>query len=172
MSIRLPECHSVSSSCELKTSAIAEYVASVTLESGLMPTDPGEAAQVRMWLHICEAEIMAPLSVVNKGLIHLIPYDDEMSDGILQTVHRRLTNINNWVSDREYLVGGRFTLADLTLASVLGHGYAKFFDKAWQGAYPYALEYHKRILADPKLNGALGEPVLVGKAAVWKPKEA
>ena len=88
---------------------------------------------------------------------------------------------------REYLVGGRFTLADLTLASVLGHGYAKFMDKEWRakvsatrsdrrfGAdvglqYPKAYAYFQRIIKDPKVKGAFGEPEIVDKTPEYKPK--
>lgn len=81
------------------------------------------------------------------------------------------SNINNWVAKRDYLIGNRFTLADLTLASVLGHGYAKFFDKAWRDQYPEAFAYFQRTIQDPKVKGAFGEPELAEKTPMYKPKE-
>ena len=77
---------------------------------------------------------------------------------------------NDWVAKREYLVGDHFTLADLTLASVLGHGYAKFFDKAWRDQYPEAFAYFQRMIKDPKVKGAFGEPELMEKLPEHKPK--
>jgi len=72
-------------------------------------------------------------------------------------------------SKREHLVGDSFTLADLTLASVLGHGYAK--DKAWSDQYPEAFAYFQSMIKDPKLKGAFGEPTLIDKTPEHKPKE-
>ncbi len=95
-----------------------------------------------------------------------------MVDGIYEALHRRMANIDNWVSKREYLVGEGFTLADLTLASVLGHGYAKLMDKAWRDQYPEAFGYFQRIIKDPKVKGTFGEPTLIDKTPEHKPKEA
>ncbi len=74
------------------------------------------------------------------------------------------------MTNRGYLVGDHFTLADLTLASVLGHGYAKFFDKSWRNQYPEAFAYFQRMIKDPKVKGAFGEPELIEQTPAWKPK--
>ena len=93
-----------------------------------------------------------------------------MFDVIFETLHRRMTNIDNWVANRQYLVDDRFTLADLTLASVLGHGYAKFFDKTWRDQYPEAFAYYQRIIKEPKVKETFGEPFLMEKTPEYKPK--
>ena len=83
-----------------------------------------------------------------------------MADGMLQVVDRRIKNINNHVAKHEYIVGDTFTLADITLASTLGHGYAKFLDKTWQEKYPEAFAYFQRIIAHPRVKDAFGEPTV------------
>jgi elongation factor 1-gamma len=97
-----------------------------------------------------------------------------MVEGIMDTLHRRMSNINNWVATRKYLVGNNFTLADLTLASVLGHGYSKFFDKAWREKYPAAFEYFQRIIQEPRVKDAFADPpmTLVDTTPEYKPKAA
>ena len=77
-----------------------------------------------------------------------------MSDGILATIDRRMKNINNHVAKREFLVGDTFTVADITLASALGHGYAKFFDKTWRDKYPEAFKYFERITQNDRVKEA------------------
>ena len=74
------------------------------------------------------------------------------------------------MTKKTYLVGNTFTLADLTLASVLGHGYSKFFDKSWRDKYPEAFAYFQRTIKDPKVKGAFGEPELMEKTPEYKPK--
>ncbi len=75
-------------------------VASTNPESGLMPSSPGQAAEVRNWLFICEAEvhwafdnplwtdmlylrqIIAPLTVINRAHGNLVPYDQKVRSTI------------------------------------------------------------------------------------------
>lgn len=91
--------------------------------------------------------------------------------GTFDVLKRRLGRVEKAVSTREYLVANKFTLADVTLASALGHGYDKFLDKSWQEEFPNALAYYKRILADPKVKGVLGEPKLVETTPLPKSKQ-
>ncbi|KAK4688121.1 glutathione S-transferase, partial [Tremellales sp. Uapishka_1] len=151
-------------------SAICDYIACLTPESGLMPTDPALAAQVRSWLLVCEAEIIAPLTVVNRAILNIVPYDEAMLNGIFEALHRRLASLNTYFSSHRYLVNDQFTLADLTMISVLAHGYAKFFDKEWQDKYPSVLEWFDKTRKEPKLGGLYDEVSMNEKAPVDKPK--
>ena len=65
-----------------------------------------------------------------------------------------MDDINAWVGKHKYLVGDHFTLADITLASVLGHGYSKFLDKEWREKYTDAFQYYLRIIKEPQVAAA------------------
>lgn len=93
-----------------------------------------------------------------------------MSKGILETLSRRYANIDKWVANHHYLVGDSLTLADITMASTLGHGYGKFIDKTWREKFPEAFKYFQRILADPKINGEFGDLPVVDETPAYKPK--
>ena len=97
-----------------------------------------------------------------------------MVDGIKQALHRRMANIDAWLVNHPYLVGEQYTLADLELTSVLGHGFAKFFDKTWQDQYPEATAWYKKMVVHDKVKGAFGEATMIDKTPEWvppKPKE-
>ena len=78
----------------------------------------------------------------------------QMTNGILAVVDRRIKNINNYVAKHEFVAGDTFSLADITLASALGHGYSKFFDKVWREKYPEAFKYFERITQNERVREA------------------
>ena len=56
-----------------------------------------------------------------------------------------LTKLALWVGDKEFLVDGRLTLADIAACSVLGYLRVRFAEHPWQGLYPNLKRYSDRL---------------------------
>lgn len=80
----------------------------------LMPSDPAEAAQTVQWT----------ISALNSIEMVSVPWwflrmSGDKDNGLTGWMSKRLARLEAVLSERDWLVGGRFTVADLLMADVL-----------------------------------------------------
>ena len=69
----------------------------------------------------------------------------KMADGMIETMDRRFMRLDGYLADgKEYLVGKTLTLADVTIASALGHSFNKYYYKSKREKYPNCIKYYER----------------------------
>ena len=108
--------------------AICEYLEEIQPEPPLIGTTPEERAQTRMWTRRIDLNILEPLANgfrfgeglgIFKDRIHVIP---QAADDLKQIAREKLEWLNGMIEGREFIVGDRFTLADVLLFGFLEFG--------------------------------------------------
>jgi glutathione S-transferase len=108
--------------------AICEYLEDTHPTPALIGSNAKERAECRMWTRRVDLNVCEPLAngfrfsqglPLFKDRIVTVP---EAADGLKTIARDRLKWIDAQVTDREYLCGGRFTLADILLYCFLDFG--------------------------------------------------
>ena len=115
-----------------ESTAINFYLAKKYGDGLLWATDPHEEAEIMQWC------IFAATSVDKQAVDYILhkqalPEAMRDADRLLsaqQELIPHLKVLENHLSNRDYMVGGRFTLADLTLAAILDYPRKSGFDFA------------------------------------------
>jgi len=118
----------------------------------LGPADWAEEAQVLQWTLWAATEIESQTRIWVQQMIYLpeAERDPAVVAGALQALARRLAVADEFLAGRHWLVGGRFTVADLNLASVLMR-----FKELGGEAHPHLSAWHARCLSRPAAQRAL-----------------
>jgi glutathione S-transferase len=108
--------------------AICEYLEEIQPEPPLIGTTPEERAQTRMWTRRIDLNILEPLAngfrfgeglAIFKDRIHVIP---QAADDLKAIAREKLEWLNGLIEGQEFIVGDRFTLADILLYAFLEFG--------------------------------------------------
>ena len=136
-----------------ETLAIITYVAS----SGPMadqlfggsPSDLRSRAVVTSWVSFAETELCTHLSPI-AGMVRwkYLPPDQTQYDICLQQLERCLVFLEGGLKERKqtggsgrFLVGEKFTLADIMVYGMLWYGWSFVIDEAMRGKFPAIVEY-------------------------------
>ena len=108
--------------------AICEYLEEIQPEPPLIGTTPEERAQARMWTRRIDLNILEPLAngfrfgeglEIFKDRVHVIP---QAADDLKAVAREKLEWLDGMIEGREFIVGDRFTLADVLLYAFLEFG--------------------------------------------------
>jgi glutathione S-transferase len=107
-----------------ESAAICLYLAEKHPEKGLVPQSPSERALCYQWIFFVCNELEAPLWTKAK---HTFIYPErkrvpQIFASCDWEFRQRVKTVEEALNSREFLVGQRFTLADLLMADVLGWG--------------------------------------------------
>jgi glutathione S-transferase len=105
--------------CIGESVAICRYLESVVPNPNLFGENPVETAIIEMHHRHIEHELFSPIGqawvngpiVGSMGIIESIPAAKERGDKLTQAYYKRL---NKELSERDYIAGDRFTIADIT----------------------------------------------------------
>lgn len=128
--------------------AIVQYLADQKPEAGLLaPVGSLERARAHEWLTYIGTELHK-----NFGALFRPDNPDVIKDAARAALGQRLAYTDQALREREYLVGGRFGVADAYLFVVLGWSAHLAIDLA---PYPSLQAYLQRIGARPAVQAAL-----------------
>ena len=108
--------------------AICEYLEEVQPDPPLIGTTPKERAQTRMWVRRIDLNVAEPIANgfrFSQGLplfqnrVRCIP---QAADDLKAIAQERLTWLDGLIAGRPWIVGNRFTLADILLYAFLDFG--------------------------------------------------
>jgi glutathione S-transferase len=108
--------------------AICEYLEELHPEPPLIGTTPMQRAQTRMWTRRIDLGVVEPMTNgfrYSQGLrlfekrLHCIP---QAADDLKAIAQEKLTWLDGHIAGREWVVGDRFTLADILLYCFLDFG--------------------------------------------------
>ena len=120
----------------------------------LMPSDPAEAAQTVQWT----------VSALNSIEMVSVPWwflrmSGDKDNGLTGWMSKRLARLEAVLSERDWLVGGRFTVADLLMADVLRAPDVRAF-----GDRPATEAYVVRATERPAFNKARADQIALFEA--------
>ena len=129
--------------------AIAEYLDEMFPTPPLVGTDPVQRAQTRMWMRRLDLNIAEPMTAgyqYGEGLSMFesrVPCIPEASAGLKARARHWLGWLDGQMARRDYIVGERFTLADIMLFCFVGFGskVGQPLDPAWRSL----AEWYARI---------------------------
>lgn len=111
-----------------ESTVICNYLDEVTEGDSLIGATPEERAQTRMWSRRIDSKILEPLTLAfrsSEGLpmfenrCHVIPH---AADDLKATVQENWAWLDGLMTDKEYVCGDRFTLADVQLYAFADFG--------------------------------------------------
>lgn len=143
-----------------ESSAICQYLVDTQpgAELGVRP-DHSEYGDYLNWLHHADATLTFPQTIyLRYTYLEPVPEKQAVSEDYRKWFMARLRRLDAHLKDREYLVDGRFTIADIAV------GYALIFARSMhlhEQFEPQTLAYLERITARPAFNRAnqQGEPM-------------
>lgn len=138
--------------------AIVQYIADQQPEAGLIPPAGSlERARVQQWLNYIATEM-------HKAHVPLFKADYPAVTKEIATasVRKSYDYVSGKLSDRPFLTGDRFTVADAYLFTILNwHGFIGLDLAAW----PVLKDFHERVAARPAVVKAMAEEGLIESAA-------
>lgn len=129
--------------------AILQYIADQAPASGLAPANGTLARyQLQEWLNYIGTEVHK-----NFGPLFNPASTPEMKEMAKANLARRFDWLVAALSDRDYVLGSQFSVADAYLAVVLGWTRVVGIDLA--GAYPALAAYQARVMSRPSAQAAM-----------------
>lgn len=110
--------------------AICEYLDEISDGPALVGGTPEERAKTRMWIRRIDLNILEPLGDGYRSAEGLPMFKDRIycmpdaADDFKKKAQLNLTKIDGIMGDREYVVGDRFSLADIIFYCWLNFGIA------------------------------------------------
>ncbi|HEY5071795.1 MAG TPA: glutathione S-transferase family protein [Caulobacteraceae bacterium] len=111
-----------------ETTAICEYLEELHPDPPLIGSNARERAETRMWVRRIDLNIVEPMAngfrfsqglALFKDRIRCIP---QAADELKATARDKLTWLDSQIAGRAFVVGARFTLADILLYAFLDFG--------------------------------------------------
>jgi len=136
-----------------ESAIIAEYVDDLSPETHpLMPKEAGERSEVRLWTYWCNQQFKPDLDRFKYGTSR---FKEEDCVGALEKVKNHLSKIETRLAAHSWLVGQRFTLADINVFPFVRQlsriqPLPKFLE-----AYPKTMAWLKNISNRPSVISAL-----------------
>ena len=135
---------------------IAYYLASLKPESGLLGKDVKEEAIIGQWVHFAEMDIQVNLEPTFYWSLGFVGgHSPEFAQFTYDRAIAGLKRVETYLGEnggRDYLVGGRLTIADLTLAGIVHFAHRVLLGKAEREALPRTLAYFQRVVSDSRLK--------------------
>ena len=115
-----------------------------------VPTSPEDEARTIQWSFWVMTEIEKPVLAVMLHTLGMHPLDDTTLAQHKLDLDRPLGVLEAHLKDRDYLLGGKFTVADLNVASVMVWARTGRLDLT---AYPRVADWLKRCVSRPAFKG-------------------
>lgn len=138
-------------SCIAESLVICEYFEDRHPEPPLLGRTPEEKAEARMWERRMELEVMGPLlgafrhgSAFFKGRITQVP---EMVEPSRAAARKRLAWVDELLGTREFVVGNRYTIADITLFCTIDFG--GMVGEGYESSLTNLTRWHEAMKARP-----------------------
>lgn len=129
---------------------------------GLQPAHPEYGAYLN-WLHHADATLTFPQTIAMRYyVLEPTPEKQGVADDYRKWYISRLRRLDRHLESHEYLVDGRFTIADIAVGYALYLGRALQFDEHYQ---PQTAAYLQRLVERPAFRRAdqQGEPFALPK---------
>lgn len=134
-----------------ESNAIAYFVANEQLR-GKTTIDQ---AHIQQWSQFAENEILPASSALVFPLLGILPYNKNSAERAKQDVANVLSQLNQHLSSRTFLVGERITLADIIVFANLTHLFQYVLDAEARKPYGNLQRWFVTILNQPQVQAVV-----------------
>lgn len=132
--------------------AICRYIEELHPEPNLFGADAWERAQIEQWNRHAELELLIPISQVfrntNKFWVGRIKQAPEFGEIMRELVAGRFDWLENELTQRPFLAGQRFTVADITAICAIDFGKVAGI-RIDPATHPHLASWHSRVSERP-----------------------
>merc|ERR1712230_60831 len=152
-----------------ETIAIAIYLTSQNEKTTLLGKTKQDYASILKWLSFANQEILPQLGGWYRPIKGLSPYNKKSVEDSSAAALKAMHVLEEHLLVNTYLVGERFTLADLFTAVLLVRGFEAFFDKKWRSENPNTVRWYETITAQPIFTAVAKAPAFIDEAIKNQP---
>lgn len=150
--------------------AIAIYLTSQNEKTTLLGKTKQDYASILKWMSFANQEILPHLGGGwFRPIAGLAPYNKKNVEDAQATTLRAVGVLEEHLLVNTYLVGERFTLADLFAAALITRGFENFFDKKWRSENPNVTRWAETVYAQPIYTAVAQPPTFIETAIENKP---
>lgn len=150
-----------------ESNAIAYFVSNEELRGG---NQDANKAQVLNWLDYGASEIQSASASWVFTALSLVQFNQTNVNKAKEDVKRILTNLNDYLKTRTYLVGERITLADISVAADLLLLYQNVLDAQFREPFANVNRWFQTVVSQQNVKDVVGEVKLCEKAAEFNGK--
>ena len=131
-----------------ESNVIVRYLAAKYSAGGLMPSELGARAAAEMWMDWQQTAIMPDLGPLFRGIVRTAPSDRDHDaiESAAKKIEAGMRMLDNCLAGRAYLMGDRFTIADIPLGCV---GYRWYALDIPHPDFPNVAAWYERLTARP-----------------------
>ncbi|KAK9388662.1 EF1Bgamma1 [Lipomyces mesembrius] len=129
-----------------ETIAISVYFASQKEESGLLGTSKADLALILKWMSFTNMDSFMRLGAWWRPLAGKDAYNKKSVDKAIEDTELYLSIYEKRLTEHTWLVGERFTLADLFVANLFSRGFEHVFGTAWRAAHPAITRWFTTVI--------------------------
>ncbi|KAK9453679.1 hypothetical protein V1511DRAFT_504174 [Dipodascopsis uninucleata] len=155
--------------------AIALYFASQDENEALLGDSKAQYAEIVKWMSFANMELLPNLAKWVRPLLGMDSYNKKVVDQAEKDTNNLIEVVfEPYLAAHTYLVGEKFSLADLFTANLITRGFENVFGTAWKEAHPHTTRWYTLVTNQPIFTDVHGEPKLVEEPIKYTPpkKEA
>jgi len=145
-----------------EANAILRYVAKLG-DKQFYGKNAFEAGAIDQWIDFSATELDLPAQTWVFSLQGVIPYDSEGVEISKEAIKKAFVVLNQYFLTRTFLVGERFSLADVAVLSSLEPLYRLVLDPSFRRPFPNVNRWFNTCLHHEAVRSVLGEVVLCEK---------
>ncbi|KAF8932007.1 hypothetical protein EDD21DRAFT_388048 [Dissophora ornata] len=153
----------------IESGAIAYYLAHLKGDSTLIGRSNSEEAHIQQWVQFVDCSVVTSLGNWLYPMLGYIPYNKVNETQAIERLKVQLATLDRHLTKKTYLVGERVTLADISAAASLIHGFKLLFDAEFRKSFPAVTRWYTTIANQANFKAIAGECTLCETAMKFTP---
>jgi len=153
-----------------ESNAIARHLARLS-ETSLFGSNEYEEALVNQWIDFAASEIDLPAGVWLYPILGYIEFNAEATNLAKGDIRKVLQILNDHLANRTYLVGERFSLADIVVGTSLVYLFKLVLDSGFRKPFAHVVRWFNTLVNQQNFIDVIGEVTLASKMAAAAAKE-
>jgi len=166
---KVPAFEATDGTCLTESNAIAYYVANKTLRA---TESPFQSAQVIEWMQFADNDILPASRALVFPTHGSMQIDNNQTEWAKRDLKKAMKVLNGHLSDHTYLVGERFSLADISVACAMLDLYRHVMDPNFRKSFENTNRWFNTIINLPEVKNVIGDFKHCEKMAQSDPKYA
>jgi len=154
-----------------ETMAITLYFTAQNPKTTLLGKTKEEYASIVQWMSFANSEVLPSIAAWFRPLAGSQPYNKKDVQTAQEKVNKIATILEKRLKAFTFLVGERYSLADIVMAAHMTRGFENVFDAQWRKQYPSITRWYITTRNQPSYRKVADEPKLVEQAIQYSAKK-